>query len=171
MKIMFTHFLPPPPCLNLSLMMSKLKYSSPPVPCPPSPRSDLDLDEEAPPLPPRMYGWSDVEDNDDELFQSDDDLDDDPVSGEEGGGGRRGGTLRMTTDEHQALYNSVSPILSHSYCIILSFVSLSLYMYTCFCLLYTTLSPFLIPHVVNTHTHTLCIRSHTLSHHWRGVQH
>ncbi len=40
------------------------------------PFSDLDLDDEAPPLPPRVYNWSDFEDNDDELFQSEDELDD-----------------------------------------------------------------------------------------------
>ena len=38
--------------------------------------SELDLEDEPPPLPPRIYHWSDMEDNDDELFQSDDDLDD-----------------------------------------------------------------------------------------------
>ena len=40
------------------------------------PCSDMDLDDEAPPLPPRDYNYSDFEDNDDELFQSEDELDD-----------------------------------------------------------------------------------------------
>lgn len=53
----------------------------------------MDLDEEAPPLPPRNYSWSDVEDNDDELFQSDDDLDDTSAV--------------VTISDHQKIYASV----------------------------------------------------------------
>ena len=54
----------------------------------------MGLEEEAPPLPPRNYSWSDVEDNDDELFQSDDDLDDLSTS--------------VTISDHQKIYSSVS---------------------------------------------------------------
>ena len=54
----------------------------------------MGLEEEAPPLPPRLYTWSDVEDNDDELFQSDDDLDD--------------LTATVTISDHQKIYSSVS---------------------------------------------------------------
>lgn len=51
-------------------------------------------DEEAPPLPPRNYSWSDIEDSDDDLLQSDDDLDE-PFS-------------TITTMDHQKIYASVS---------------------------------------------------------------
>ena len=54
----------------------------------------MGLEEEAPPLPPRLYSWSDVEDNDDELFQSDDDLDD--------------LSAPVTISDHQKIYSSVS---------------------------------------------------------------
>ncbi len=58
--------------------------------------SDPEWDEDAPPLPARNYSWSDIEDNDDEVLQSDDDLDDDePID-------------RMSIVEHQKLYSSVS---------------------------------------------------------------
>ena len=55
--------------------------------------SEMGLEEEAPPLPPRLYSWSDVEDNDDELFQSDDDLDDTSAP--------------VTISDHQKIYSSV----------------------------------------------------------------
>ena len=57
--------------------------------------SDPEWDEDAPPLPARNYSWSDIEDNDDEILQSDDDLDDEPLS-------------KMSIVEHQKLYSSVS---------------------------------------------------------------
>lgn len=53
----------------------------------------MGLEEEAPPLPPRNYSWSDMEDNDDELFQSDDDLDD--------------MSAPVTISDHQKIYSSV----------------------------------------------------------------
>ena len=56
--------------------------------------SDMDLDEDAPPLPPRNYSWSDIEDNDEDIWQSDDDLDE-PIN-------------RTTIMEHQKIYSSVS---------------------------------------------------------------
>ena len=55
--------------------------------------SEMGLEEEAPPLPPRLYSWSDMEDNDDELFQSDDDLDDTSAP--------------VTISDHQKIYASV----------------------------------------------------------------
>jgi hypothetical protein len=57
------------------------------------PSSEMGLEEEAPPLPPRRYSWSDMDDNDDELFQSDDDLDD--TSGP------------VSISDHQKIYSSV----------------------------------------------------------------
>ena len=56
----------------------------------------MGLEEEAPPLPPRNYSWSDMEDNDDELFQSDDDLDDTSAP--------------VTISDHQKIYSSVSAL-------------------------------------------------------------
>ena len=59
----------------------------------PPPSSEMGLEEEPPPLPARNYSWSDMEDNDDELFQSDDDLDD--TSGP------------VSISDHQKIYSSV----------------------------------------------------------------
>lgn len=50
----------------------------------------MEWEEDAPPLPDRNYSWSDIEDDDDELLQSDDDLDE-----------------PMTITEHQKLYSTV----------------------------------------------------------------
>lgn len=55
----------------------------------------MGLDDEAPPLPPRNYNWSDIEDNDDELFQSEDELDD----------------HQWTVSDQQKLYATVSATL------------------------------------------------------------
>ena len=55
--------------------------------------SEMGLEEEPPPLPARNYSWSDMEDNDDELFQSDDDLDDTSAP--------------VTISDHQKIYSSV----------------------------------------------------------------
>ncbi len=52
------------------------------------------MDDEAPPLPPRHYSWSDIEDNDEEIWQSDDDLDD-PINS-------------ISIMEHQKIYSNVS---------------------------------------------------------------
>ena len=52
----------------------------------------MDLDDAPPPLPPRIYNWSDFEDNDDELFQSEDELDD----------------HKWSVSDQQKLYASVS---------------------------------------------------------------
>ena len=59
--------------------------------------SEMGLEEEAPPLPPRNYSWSDMEDNDDELFQSDDDLDDTSAP--------------ITISDHQKIYSSVGIVI------------------------------------------------------------
>ena len=55
---------------------------------------EMGLEEEAPPLPPRNYTWSDVEDNDEDLFQSDDDLDE--------------SSSQISLDDQHAMYSSVS---------------------------------------------------------------
>ena len=70
------------------------------IPFCPLPFSEMGLEEEAPPLPPRLYTWSDVEDNDDELFQSDDDLDDTSAP--------------VTISDHQKIYSSVCALSSIS---------------------------------------------------------
>ena len=54
----------------------------------------MGLEEKPPPLPPRNYDWSDVEDNDEDLFQSEDELEE-PC-------------FRISLDEQQAMYSSVS---------------------------------------------------------------
>jgi hypothetical protein len=54
----------------------------------------MEWEEDAPPLPDRNYSWSDIEDNDEDIWQSDDDLDDDPTS-------------RVTIMEQQQLYSTV----------------------------------------------------------------
>ena len=56
--------------------------------------SEMGLEDEPPPLPPRNYDWSDVEDNDEDLFQSEDELEE-PSS-------------RISLDDQQAMYSSVS---------------------------------------------------------------
>ena len=57
--------------------------------------SEMDLDDEPPPLPPRNYSWSDVEDDDDDLFQSEDELEEEPSN-------------RISLADQQAMYSSVS---------------------------------------------------------------
>lgn len=52
--------------------------------------SELDLEDEAPPLPPRRYSWSDIEDED--SLPSDDEPDE-----------------KTSIMEHQKIYSSVSP--------------------------------------------------------------
>ena len=54
----------------------------------------MGLEDEPPPLPPRNYEWSDVEEDDEDLFQSDDDLDE-PSS-------------QISLDDQHAMYSSVS---------------------------------------------------------------
>ena len=61
--------------------------------------SEMGLEEEPPPLPARNYSWSDMEDNDDELFQSDDDLDDTSAP--------------VTISDHQKIYSSVCALNLH----------------------------------------------------------
>ena len=58
-------------------------------------------DEEAPPLPPRNYTWSDIEDSDDDLLLSDDDLDE-PFS-------------TIISMGLQKIYDSVSYTIPHNY--------------------------------------------------------
>ena len=60
----------------------------------------MGLEDEPPPLPPRNYDWSDVEDNDEDLFQSEDELEEP--------------SCRISLDEQQAMYSSVSLTLSLS---------------------------------------------------------
>ena len=77
----------------------------------------MGLEEEAPPLPPRLYSWSDMEDNDDELFQSDDDLDDTSAT--------------VTISEHQKIYASV-----RTYNICIFKVEFEYFFFRCICLIF-----------------------------------
>ena len=56
----------------------------------------MEWEKDAPPLPPRNYSWSDIEDNDEDILQSDDDLDE------------VGPLTEVSIMEHQKLYASVS---------------------------------------------------------------
>ena len=73
--------------------------------------SEMDLDDEPPPLPPRNYNWSDVEDDDDDLFQSEDELEEPSV--------------RISLADQQAMYSSVSILLHSFYSLLPSVVSLA----------------------------------------------
>lgn len=59
-------------------------------------------EEDAPPLPERNYSWSDVEDNDEDILQSDDDLDE-PID-------------QVSIMEHQKIYSTVRKCCLFSLC-------------------------------------------------------
>lgn len=76
----------------------------------------MGLEGEPPPLPPRNYDWSDVEDNDEDLFQSEDELEE--------------YSSRISLDDQQAMYSSVSTKhIIHYFMCIYTFIHTQLRLY------------------------------------------